>query len=158
MQTYFNRDSIMFKCSQFVRTHIQTYPNRCSCTSKCFKCVQMHSLHTTISNIYIYIYPNIPKCSSIIHIHFKYTPKPKYTQKYKRKSKYAEIHPDTNTSPSVPNLYLHTPRRQINRPGAAEILTNLDQSVHVKVYYTNTWIKSHNAKWPVLLAIPFDSV
>ena len=55
--------------SNYVK-YAQTYPN-------IFQYILNYFQKHPIIAIYIPTYPNIPKCTSIIHIHFKYTQMPK---------------------------------------------------------------------------------
>ena len=79
VQTYFNIDSIMFKCIRSLRTYIQTYPNMCSGTSKCFKYVPMYSN---------------------AHNHFKYMSK--CSQMYLNHSHICPRNPNCQIHPNIP--------------------------------------------------------
>ena len=89
-----------------IQIGVPVHPN----VSNMPKCIQMH---TTISNIH----PNIPKCTSTMHIYFKYTPIPKHTQTYQNNSKYAKIHPGTDTPHNPQNLVSLFPWRIAARSG-----------------------------------------
>ena len=129
LQAYFNIDSIMFKCIQVLQTQIKIHPNMCYVhpnVSNMSRHIQMHQPFQIYMYIYAKIHKRIPILSCISNI-----PNLRNTfQTYQRKSKHAEIHPDTNTPPSVPKLYLNITRRQINIAGAAEIQTEI--LIHAK--------------------------